>query len=360
MPQCQPRPQEAESIDIIESGAATAPAGILFLIRGLDEVHVHRRIVSLRIVGEHRQCRIGAPMEIGGRELDFDPFLVVMLGVELLEQRAVIGKRHLKAREVPLHCRTQLGRQACRELLVILVDEPVLIAQGEGIGHPHANVFVGTDHLTGPRLHRGEPAWEPAVQVLDGGDPGGDHLKSGIEGVEIKIDMPGHQPGHEPQLQRHVRRTVLQRGQADMMVTVDEPRQHHLAPRADHRGVGMLCRELGEGADLRDDAVALQYSAVIDLLPMTAISRFGDHGEAADDAGRHFFSPQAMATFSCSAKARSTSSLNSSVSFRRKFTASSAKRSRGRDRSIATMSLIRPGRAVHTTTRSASAIASSM
>src|SRR5260370_23406185 len=172
--------------------------------------------------------------------------------------------------------------------------------------------------------------------------------------------MPGHQPGHEPQLQRHVGRTVLHRGPADMGRAVDEPRQYHLAPGADHRDTGLPRRELGKGADLGDDAIALQYRAVIDLLPMTAVGRFGDHGQAADDAGGHFFSPQAMATFSCSAKARSTSALNSSVSFRRSATASDANGSRGRGRSIVTMSLIRPGRAVHTTTRSASAIASSM
>src|SRR5260370_7674924 len=132
--------------------------------------------------------------------------------------------------------------------------------------------------------------------------------------------MPGHQPGHEPQLQRHVGRTVLHRGQADMVMAVDEPRQYHLAPGADHRDTGLPRRELGKGADLGDDAIALQYRAVIDLLPMTAVGRFGDHGQAADDAGGHFFSPQAMATFSCSAKARSPSALNSSVSFRRSAT----------------------------------------
>ena len=68
-------------------------------------------------------------------------------------------------------------------------------------------------------------------------------------------------------------------------------------------------------------------------------------------AGSH-----AMATFSCSAKARSTSSLNSSVSFRRNATDSGANGSRGRGRSIATISLIRRGRAAPTTTRSANAI----
>jgi hypothetical protein len=35
-------------------------------------------------------------------------------------------------------------------------------------------------------------------------------------------------------------------------------------------------RELGKGADLGDDAVALEHRTVIDLPPMTAVGRFGD------------------------------------------------------------------------------------
>ena len=87
MPQCQPRPEKPETIDIIEGGAAAAPAGVFLLVGGLDEVHVHRRVVSLRIVGEHHQRSIGAPMEIGGSELNLNPFLVVVLGAELFERR---------------------------------------------------------------------------------------------------------------------------------------------------------------------------------------------------------------------------------------------------------------------------------
>jgi hypothetical protein len=67
-----------------------------------------------------------------------------------------------------------------------------------------------------------------------------------------------------------------------MMVTVDEPRQYHLAPGADHRGIGMACGELGEGADLGDDAVALQQRAVVNLLPFAAVDGFGEDGKAAD------------------------------------------------------------------------------
>ena len=123
---------------------------------------------------------------------------------------------------MPLHCRTHLGRQACRELLVILVDEPVLIAQREGIRHPHADVLVGPDQLASTGLDRSEPARKPAVQVLHGGDSGRDHLERGVERVEIEIEIAGHQARGEPQFERHVGRTELDRRQADVVVAIDE------------------------------------------------------------------------------------------------------------------------------------------
>ena len=143
-------------------------------------------------------------MEIGRRQLDLDPLLVVVLGTELLEQRAVIGQIQPKAREMALQCRLQFGRQARGEFLVVVIDEPVLVAECEGVGDAHADVLVGADHLAGAGLDRLQTARQPAVQMLHGGDPGGDHLKGGIERVEIEVDPPRHQPRHEPQLERHV------------------------------------------------------------------------------------------------------------------------------------------------------------
>jgi hypothetical protein len=68
----------------------------------------------------------------------------------------------------------------------------------------HADVFVGADHVVGPGFDRGQVARKPAVQVLHGGDAGGDHLEGGIKSIEIEIDPPRYEPGHEPQLERHV------------------------------------------------------------------------------------------------------------------------------------------------------------
>jgi len=178
-------------------------------------------------------------MEIGWGKLDLDALFVAVGGVEMLEQCAVICERQLKAREMAFHCRLQLCRQARRELLVIFVDESVLVAQREGIRHAHADILVSADHLCGALLDRGQPARQPAVQVLHSGDPGCDHLKGGVERVEIEVDLPADQTRHKPQFQRHVRGAVLHGGQPDMVVAIDKPRQYHLAPSADDRDIGI-------------------------------------------------------------------------------------------------------------------------
>jgi len=190
-----------------------------------------------------------------------------------------------------LQCRLQLGRQARGEFLVVPIDEPVLVAECERIRDTHADVFIGTDHLAGAGFDRFEAARQPAVQMLHGGDSRGDHLEGRIECVEIEIDPPHHQPGDEPQLERHVRRAELHRGQADMVVGVDKPRQHHLMPAAEDGDARVLRDQLIGGADLGDDPVMLQHRAVFDLMPIPAIGGLGNNGAGADDAGRHGLSP---------------------------------------------------------------------
>jgi hypothetical protein len=87
MAEREPRPQEPDAIDVVE-GRAAAAGGIFFLISGLDEMHVHRRLVARRKIGEHLERGVRAPVEVGRRQLDLDPLLTVVLAVEMLEQRA--------------------------------------------------------------------------------------------------------------------------------------------------------------------------------------------------------------------------------------------------------------------------------
>jgi hypothetical protein len=92
-------------------------------------------------------------------------------GPQMLEERDVIGQAQPKAGEMALQRGPQLGRQARGEFLVVLVDEPVLVAAGEGIGDAHADVLVGADNLAGAGLDRVQTARQPAVQMLHRGDP---------------------------------------------------------------------------------------------------------------------------------------------------------------------------------------------
>ena len=54
----QKRPEKAKAVDIVECRAAAAAARIFLLVGGLDEMHVHRRLVTRREVGEHLERRI--------------------------------------------------------------------------------------------------------------------------------------------------------------------------------------------------------------------------------------------------------------------------------------------------------------
>ena len=78
-------PGGLEAVDVVERRAAAPATGVFLLVGGFDEMHVHRRLVARRVIGEHFECRVGAPVEIGRRQLDLDPLLGVVLGAELLE-----------------------------------------------------------------------------------------------------------------------------------------------------------------------------------------------------------------------------------------------------------------------------------
>ena len=96
----QPRPEKTEPVDIVERRAAAAAARIFLLVSGLDEIHVHWRLMARREVGKHLEGSVRAPVEIGRLQLDLDPLLVVVRGPEMLEERPVIGQAQPKAREM--------------------------------------------------------------------------------------------------------------------------------------------------------------------------------------------------------------------------------------------------------------------
>ena len=184
---------------------------------------------------ERRQRLVGAPVQVGRRQLDLHPALVVMLRVEGLEHVHGIVQAHLEALEPALHRALQLLGQARHELLVGLVDEPVLVAHGVAVADAHADILVGADDVARPLLDLGQGARHPAVDVLHRGDARADHLERRVERVEIEVEVADHHAGDEPQFERHVGRAELHRRQADMVVAVDEARQQDLLAGADHR-----------------------------------------------------------------------------------------------------------------------------
>jgi len=95
------------------------------------------------------------------------------------------------------------------------------------------------------------------MKMLNRRDPGCDHLEGGIKRIEIEVEVARHHAGDEPQLQRHVGRAELYRGQADMMMAVDKARQQNLVAGADDRQIGVLAAELLPAADCRNNAVSL-------------------------------------------------------------------------------------------------------
>ena len=194
-------------------------------------MHVERNAMLLRAFRQHGQRLVRAPMQVRRRELDLDALLVVMLGVEMLEQGDRILGRQLKAVEVLGQHRAHVGGDTFEELLVRFIDEMVLIAQREAIRDPHADVLVGADDRFRALLDLRELAGHPAVNVLHRGDAGRDHLERRIERVEVEIEIAGDEARGEPQFERHVGRAELDRRQADVMVAVDEARQQRLLTR---------------------------------------------------------------------------------------------------------------------------------
>ncbi len=142
----------AEAVDVLQRRAVAAPQGVFLLVGGLDQVHVHGGVVFGRGVGEQRQRLVGAPVQVGRRKLDLHPALVVMLRVERLEHVHRIVEAHLEAVEPALHGALQLRGQAFHELLVSLVDQPVLVAHGVAVADAHADILVGADGLGGALL----------------------------------------------------------------------------------------------------------------------------------------------------------------------------------------------------------------
>ena len=108
------------------------------------------------------QRRIRAPMQVRRRELDFHPLLPRM------SQSAGCRNRSMQPSSViwnrsnhPCHRPAQLRRQRGHERRVVLVHQPVLVPHRVAVGHAHADILVGADHLV--RTSAAPPPSYPAA-----------------------------------------------------------------------------------------------------------------------------------------------------------------------------------------------------
>src|SRR5271167_4930045 len=173
MPKRHLRTEQAEALNIVDRGPPAATARVFLLIAYLDEMHVERDAMLLRALRQHGQRLVRTPMQVRRGQLNLHALLVVMLGVEMLEQCDRILARQLKAVKMLCEHWTHVGGDTVEELLVRLVDEMVLIAQRKAIGDAHADVFVCADDRFRAFLNLRELARHPAVNVLYGGDARG-------------------------------------------------------------------------------------------------------------------------------------------------------------------------------------------
>ena len=114
---------------------------------------------------------------------------------QLVEDGDLIVERHGEALKVGAHRRPQLVRQARDEILIGLVDEPVLVAQRHRIGGAHADVAIGGRSPSRPRRAPRRRPRRAAVQVLHRGDAARDHLERGEQRVGVEIDVAQRRAG---------------------------------------------------------------------------------------------------------------------------------------------------------------------
>ena len=212
MAQRHARAEQAEVVEMPHGGLAGAAHRVFLLVRRLQQVHVHRHIGRLGLLVQRQQAVVGTPVQVGRRKLDAGQALAPVLLRQLVEQGQEVGEWHGLRLQVGQQLGTERLRQLLAELLIRLVDQPVLLPDGVAVGRPHAEVAVGVQHLAGGAVDSAVAAGHPAVDVLDGGDARRDHLEGGIERVEVQVDLARRHPSGEPKLQRIIGRAELRAG----------------------------------------------------------------------------------------------------------------------------------------------------
>src|SRR5687767_1022166 len=94
--------------------------------------------------------------------------------------------------------------------------------------------------------------------------------------VEVQVHIALRDLGCPPQFEGMVRRTELQRGQALMMVAVDESGQHHMLRRAQCLVRAIFRQQILIATYFDNYAARLKYRAVVDYLRFIAPDDLAD------------------------------------------------------------------------------------
>jgi hypothetical protein len=137
-------------------------------------------------------------VQVGGRELNGDALAAAGLLREAVEEPEILLQRDRLTLENRADLLSEARRQASDEILVGLVDKPVLVADAERIGDAHPDRLIRAQHRAGGGVDALGRAGHPAVQVLHRRDPRLDHLEGGVQGVEVGIDVARRNPAGEP------------------------------------------------------------------------------------------------------------------------------------------------------------------
>src|SRR6266446_6012343 len=119
------------------------------------------------------------------------------------------------------------------------------------------------------------------------------HFKGGIQGIQIGIDRTSPQTAGEPQFKRVIGRAESEGGEPDMMVAIHQARPDDVLRRAEHV-VGLVPgRHVLVGANISDDTVTLDDSAIGNHLRGRATGDLTDNILPTNQGGPHTIVPQA-------------------------------------------------------------------
>jgi hypothetical protein len=125
------------------------------------------------------------------------------------------------------------------------------------------------------------------VQVLDSGDAGFEHLESGVERIEIRVDTPRRHAAGEPEFEWIVGGPQLEGRQTHMMMAIDQARYDHVLGRTKSLVGLILLRQRRVWADGQNGAITLHHSAVLDHVGYGATADFTDDVLTADQRQGH-------------------------------------------------------------------------